>query len=197
MTVKLTARSVTGRACAGQRAPHLTVVVGRSRRDILERARVLVASAIALLPLLWSCASPDHTDPRRSVSTLDKFVDGSWQFRVDRSWSGAAQFPLDPLAEADYQAVEKAVEYLVDVSEHASRITISTQRDWTQSLRSPLKGRRTLSTEFVAYDLREGTPAAGRFLVWLDERGLQAELTIYGSGVPIVLSQRGSLVQRL
>jgi hypothetical protein len=37
------------------------------------------------------------------------------------------------------------------------------------------------------------TFAGGRFAVWPGQTSLQAELTIYGSGVPIVSSEREAL----
>jgi hypothetical protein len=33
-------------------------------------------------------------------------------------------------------------------------------------------------------------------LIWSTPGGLQAEITLYGSGVPIALSERGRLVRR-
>src|SRR3989339_328335 len=46
------------------------------------------------------------------------------------------------------------------------------------------------------YDLTTGTFAGGRFIVWPGAAGLQAELTIYGSGVPIISSERGALTPK-
>jgi len=45
----------------------------------------------------------------------------------------------------------------------------------------------------LRHDLTVGTVAGGRFRVWVGETGLQAERTLYGSGVPILLSERGPL----
>jgi len=44
-------------------------------------------------------------------------------------------------------------------------------------------------------NITKDTFAGGRFVVWAADVGLQAELTIYGSGVPIVSSERGPLVK--
>lgn len=174
---------------------NLTVLRTGSNDTMPNRVTIGAAGAIASLALVWACSGPDHGNPNRTVSTPGQFVDGSWQFRIDRSWVGESHYPRDPLAEAEYQAFEKAPVYPILVLEHGSRIIIGTQHEWTRSLHFPLKGTRTLSTEFVAYDLREGTPAGGRFLVWLGDRGLQGELTIYGSGVPIVSSERGIILR--
>jgi hypothetical protein len=36
--------------------------------------------------------------------------------------------------------------------------------------------------------------AGGRFVVWSSDGGFEAEYTVYGSGVPIISSERGPLV---
>jgi hypothetical protein len=41
-----------------------------------------------------------------------------------------------------------------------------------------------------------GTFAGGRLVIWSGTSGLQAELTLYGSGVPIFSSERGALSRR-
>jgi hypothetical protein len=46
------------------------------------------------------------------------------------------------------------------------------------------------------YELTAGATAGGRFLIWSTPAGLEAEITLYGSGVPIALSERGRLVRR-
>jgi hypothetical protein len=55
-----------------------------------------------------------------------------------------------------------------------------------------LTGRRRDGIHPATYELTGGTMAGGRFVI----SGGRAELTIYGSGVPIVESERGTLVQR-
>ena len=58
----------------------------------------------------------------------------------------------------------------------------------------PVEGSLASATaERIEYNLSEGTFAGGRFMVWEGGSGLQAELTIYGSGVTIVSSERGPL----
>ena len=43
-------------------------------------------------------------------------------------------------------------------------------------------------------DLLASPRTGGRFRVWVEDDHFEAEYTIYGSGVPIVLSERGTLV---
>ena len=60
----------------------------------------------------------------------------------------------------------------------------------------PLVGQReSASGTQLSYALAQGTFAGGRFVVWATEAGLQGELTLYGSGRPIVRSERGALVR--
>ena len=51
------------------------------------------------------------------------------------------------------------------------------------------------STEqYKQYDLDEGLFAGGRFNVWITDGAFEAEFTVYGSGVPIIRSERGFLI---
>jgi len=124
-------------------------------------------------------------------SDLGSFADGSWELRVDRAWdgfSGTIAFPSDPFTEADYRPDSGGVTYLVVVSGGTTTVAIGNP---------PVEGSRVTATDQrLAYDLNRGTFAGGRFIVWPGSAGLQAELTIYGSGRPIIKSERGNLVQQ-
>jgi hypothetical protein len=57
-----------------------------------------------------------------------------------------------------------------------------------------IRGAKVMNgEEYKLYELDEGTFAGGRFIVWIIDNSFEAELTIYGSGVPIVKSERGYL----
>jgi hypothetical protein len=122
--------------------------------------------------------------------SLGSFSDGTWEFMPDRVWDktmGEVQFPTDPLSEEAYDAVDRSTDVLpvqVVVSKNGDQVTIgeSTEGNLTSS-----------ASDLVHYDLGAGTFAGGRFLVWIDDDCFQAELTIYGSGVPVVSSERGRL----
>jgi hypothetical protein len=121
---------------------------------------------------------------------LGSFSDGTWEFMPDRVWDktmGDVQFPTDPLSEEAYEAVENSTDVLpvlIVVSKNGDLVTIgeSTEGNLTSS-----------ATDIIHYNLDAGTFAGGRFLVWIDDDCFQAELTIYGSGVPVVSSERGRL----
>jgi len=56
-------------------------------------------------------------------------------------------------------------------------------------------GRKTNEgDESIIYELDEGLLAGGRFIVWMNNDNLKVEFTIYGSGLPILKSERGHLV---
>lgn len=40
------------------------------------------------------------------------------------------------------------------------------------------------------HEIEEGLSAGGRFIVWVADNHFEAELTVYGSGVPSVRSER-------
>lgn len=108
--------------------------------------------------------------------------------KVDRRWNHApfsGQFPFKLLDEKDYEPVEDGANYPVAVSDGWRHVSVGGK---------PLLGEsKADATGALWYDLSEGTFAGGRFRVWATPSGLQAERTLYGSGVPIVLSERGVL----
>ena len=58
------------------------------------------------------------------------------------------------------------------------------------------KGATRASGDPAVYWLQEGTFAGGQFVQRKGEKGLEAELTMFGSGVPITASERGSLSKK-
>ncbi len=112
--------------------------------------------------------------------------DGVWHLAVDRdvrTWTSSP--PLEPLPESAYAPVAAGPRYRFDVSENGRRIEVAEPR-MVGRLQGTSSGRST-------FDLVEGAPTGGRIVVWRGSRGLEAELTIYGSGVPIIKSERGAL----
>jgi hypothetical protein len=123
-----------------------------------------------------------------SGSYADGFADGEWVLQVDRQWdrvAGNVQFPSDEINEGSYQPVDDGASYVVAVSGGWELVSVGD---------TPFLGELTGSSiGKLTYDLTTGTFAGGRFVVWSGVSGLQAELTIYGSGLPIISSERGVL----
>ncbi len=127
------------------------------------------------------------TAPAQAVS----LEDGAWIFRADRQADlEKVQLPSDQLAETDYHPIDEAPDVDVVVSDDGQKVTIYGR---TAQDRTPVEGVRASDKDgTVTYDLQTGT--GGRFVVWAGSGGLQAELTAYGSGRPIVSSLRGALL---
>jgi len=157
-------------------------------------SRVALASWV-LATVLASCGDDGRTlgaasHPDAAISlTLADFSDGSWTLRVDRALRTGTPIttPTQTLSEQDYAPVAEKTEYAVVVSKNAQQISGGTPA-WSGA-------RAAGDAAHANFDLSAGTFAGGRFVVWAAEDGLQAELTLYGSGVPIVKSERGALIR--
>jgi hypothetical protein len=118
-------------------------------------------------------------------------ANGEWLLRVNRRWNGdptGVESPSTPLPEEDYEPITAAPTYNVGLGLNWSFVAIGNE---------PISGPLTPeSGERFTYDLTSGTSAGGRFVIWANDSGLQAELTIYGSGVPIASSERGPLTPK-
>src|SRR5437667_12404092 len=103
-----------------------------------KRITILVAGAIASMSLVWGCGRGDDVTRSGPAAWSDQFLDGSWEFRIDRIWINASAvvspFPSNELAEADYRPLSKGPVYPIVVSDHASRVVIGTEQDRTPRL---------------------------------------------------------------
>jgi hypothetical protein len=95
------------------------------------------------------------------------------------------QFPSDQLNENDYMEIDQGSKY--EVSFREDMLTISILND---SISGSLVED---NEEYKKYRLDKGLFAGGRFVVWITDDRFEAEYTIYGSGVPIIRSERGWL----
>jgi hypothetical protein len=159
------------------------------RLGVVFRAlRLALAAAMVLVGCDKAQPAPASGDASAPLLTLQDFSDGSWTLRVDRRYepdANSSTLPTDPLAEESYHATT-AHDYSVTVSEDVSRVSIGAE-PWIGELTSD-------DASTLIFNLTDGTFAGGRFVVWSEAQGLQAELTLYGSGVPITQSERGTLV---
>jgi hypothetical protein len=106
--------------------------------------------------------------------------------KVDRvSLGPGVQFPNDSLKESDYTTTNEDIQYEVAFSEDGKTVVINP---------GPVSGVKTKDNVICKYfELSDGLFAGGRFLVWIDNNEFEAEFTVYGSGVPIIRSERGIL----
>lgn len=113
----------------------------------------------------------------------------SCELRVDRKWDPQSgnmpQFTHDELSESDYKQVTDGATYSVRFSQDGNHVDVGG---------APMSGDSVEKSDVRrVYYLGDGTFAGGRFVVWLDDKSLETELTIYGSGLPIIQSERGLL----
>jgi hypothetical protein len=102
----------------------------------------------------------------------------------------------DPLSEADFAPVDGGARYRLVVAEDAARIEVVESQPASyerRSLEAMVAQLEQATAERLIYGLVDGAFAGGRFMVWREPSGIQAELTIYGSGLPVVRSERGSV----
>jgi hypothetical protein len=152
------------------------------------------ALTIAFIALVFILMLPLATHPQAGRPSgghqAPAGLDGIWYFRVDRAWNGSGRPGLPPslLAESTYSPVSNGPKYRIVISgapEEGYQISIGDP---------PIKGRQqpTGALQFVVY-LQEGTFAGGRFLIMNGKEGPEGELTVFGSGLPIIKSERGTL----
>lgn len=140
-----------------------------------------------IMVILSRCNSQTQVQDT-DIQSLEQ-ITGFYTFQVTRiAEHPAVQFPTDTLTEDQYNFDSSNKKYEILFSSEGKQISI--QRD-------SIIGRRSYkSNQLIEYYLVQGLTAGGRFIVKLDAESLEAELTIYGSGVPIILSERGKLIKK-
>lgn len=95
--------------------------------------------------------------------------------------------PMDELKESDYNVTTEGKVYAVSFGVNGSQVTLEP---------GTIRGEKTTSIDKTIryYNLTSGVFAGGRFEVRSKSSGMEGELTIYGSGLPIISSERGSLL---
>ena len=133
------------------------------------------------LPLLFSCSNNDYEANFVLLSGNDFILE------VNRiSNQPNVHFPSDQLEENDYEVVNHGSEYEVSFSKDMQTISI---------MHDSISGTIMEGTEeYKKYDLDKGLFAGGRFVVWIIDNKFESEYTVYGSGVPIIRSERGYLL---
>ena len=150
--------------------------------------RTALALVLAISGFTGTLGQEQNSAFEPDAGPLLSLADGDWLLAVDRGWRGLPydRLPSDPLDEEDYVALESGPTYRLTVSDGGARVAFAD---------SAKVARRTGGDrDHADYEMTEGTFAGGRLRVWSRQDGsLEAELTIYGSGVPILSSGRGSL----
>ena len=137
----------------------------------------------AVCLLFSTCKKQEDNAEKADFSMLNG---RSFILKVNRiSMGPEVQFPRDSLNESDYTATNEDIQHEIDFSENGQSVTIKP---------GPVTGTKTRDNGVCKfYELTGGLFAGGRFLIWIDKNEFEAEFTVYGSGVPIIRSERGKL----
>lgn len=132
----------------------------------------------------------------QSILATDQLFGKRWIMVVDRVWNreNQPQFPMDTFSETDYEPTSDDDPYFVTFSDDGLSVTIEGKLPEGQSAVGHLESDDSVNR---LYNLLDGTFAGGRFVIWIADNKFQAEFTIYGSGVPIIYSKRGKLVESI
>jgi hypothetical protein len=150
---------------------------------------ILLFALIALL--LGACEETGGTEDNANFSQLN---DGNYILEVDRmARHPDVQFPHEPLVENDYEETYQGNQYEVRFSANGDIVTIEGEQisGEIEIVTGSIEIEEEDSTQ---YELHETGYGGGRFSVWIADGHLAAEYTIYGSGVPVIQSERGRLV---
>lgn len=134
--------------------------------------------------MIYSCESVPSTlkteDNNPIVLSGNEFI-----LTTDRvAMHPEVMFPSDTLKESDYVAMETKINYNVVFSDDGLTVSIND---------TIVGSRVSHSAEISKYQLTEGLFAGGRLVVWKEDNTWEAEYTWYGSGVPVIKSERGEL----
>ena len=135
--------------------------------------------------ILLSCN--DKNSDTKPAADLSFLAGKALTLKIDRILeSPDVQSPADQLEDKDYRAFIGDKIYTISFSEDGKVVNIEP---------GSMRGNYiTSEAENITFELSEGVFAGGRFVVRSNGETSEAELTIYGSGVPIVLSERGNLL---
>jgi hypothetical protein len=144
------------------------------------------SAMLFLLFLLTGCSMEKTTNELTTDPLM--LVGHSFVLQVDRAVKAPfMKGPQIELAETDYTVSVSGKSYSVTFSSDGKFVTLEP---------GSILGERgqTATGTLGFYNLTGGVFAGGRVVIRKVQEKLEGELTIYGSGVPIVLSERGSLV---
>lgn len=138
--------------------------------------------------------------PGSQPDALSQLYGNRYTFLADRKWNGRStlsDLPWDDgwieLPEEDFEAIS-GTSYTVTFSDDGLEITVEgTSPEWMGFE----TGRRlNVKDEQVVYEVSAARFTGGRLRIWKNGNGFAAELMVYGSGIPIVLCERGTLVYK-
>ncbi len=146
--------------------------------------KILIYLSLSVVSVFFTmCDKETYNNDTSEFSLLNG---NNFILKIDRVLNHPdVQFPNDNLQESDYDDTSDDIYYDISFSENGQTVTIE-----PGSVRAKyING----SKESLIYELDEGVFSGGRFVIWINNNDFRVEYTIYGSGVPIVKSERGNL----
>lgn len=145
--------------------------------------KITIINLCIISVLFTMCEKQTDKDTIVEFSLLNG---NNYILKVDRvSNMPDVQFPNDSLQENDYIVTNENIQYDVTFSENGHIVTIEPGSFHGEKISD--------GEESKLYELVEGVYAKGRFVIWINNNNFEAENTLYGSGVPIIKSERGNL----
>jgi hypothetical protein len=143
--------------------------------------------------LAWDLAVGGGTDggpvADAGWSVLSAVMGMSFVYWENRVWQAGGVMTM-PLAESSYQSVAQTALYTANFSIDATMLTLTSVSSGGPSYVGTLVPSSSLQRP--QWDLKAF--AGGTFTVWAAGTQLNADVTIFGSGVPVVSSNRGVLL---
>ena len=150
----------------------------------MGKSNYLLILLLSLIIIACSKKTPDELNNSSSSQNT-----GSYIFYVEKSVNNPnVQFPFDTIAEEQYGQDNTGKTYEIKFSSDEQRVSIN---------HDSIQGTIITETNLKkSYNLNKGVFAGGRFVICPKDQPTEAELTIYGSGVPIIFSEKGKLVKK-
>ena len=142
------------------------------------------------LATAFGCRSAVHTDHKPARPSV---LDGTERILVvDRICKGKDPHALqnqDDIQESHYTKDTQGTTYNIAFSADGDTVRIQNGSNTIESV------GRIDNGKMRTYGLK--TFAGGRLVVWPTNTNYEAELTIFGSGFPIIHSERGTLIEKV
>ena len=142
---------------------------------------VLLVSCFCIA--IVGCDKSSSTNEK--TASIDRLVGNTFHYVVEREIEESSQYSI--IDDSLYVEVEKGDEYEVEFSDDHTEVSINP---------GELIGILQFEEDdLLEYNIDEGYFAGGRFIVWIEDEEFYAELTEYGSGMPIIASGKGRLTK--
>ena len=147
------------------------------------RKRVISLFVSFVLIILSSCSKSSITN--YEVNNYSNLFGKDFLFCPDSvAFEPDVQFPADQIDDAEYVFTDVEIVYNISISENGDILLINF---------GDIIGELINENDYLYYNITEGIFAGGRFVIRIVNNQFKAEYTIYGSGIPIIKSEKGNI----